>query len=163
MTAWQPNYKAHTTVYLPRYMDKSRKEDDTSLCQIAPETSPFRPSDALFSYVGPSGRAPPLPDASLHDCGYSLHSPSSLRDSVNCCMPCVALQVYTSAMRHLSVRDEPAVRWLLDVNIDSGRLARHHVSSLQAFWPGMQVGMVLACRYCLSGRDCVGIQVLPVR
>jgi hypothetical protein len=46
-------------------------------------------------------------------------------------------------MQHLpgkgQVDSQPKRHWLYDVSMDTGRMARPWVSSLQSFWPGMQV------------------------
>ncbi|CAI5501911.1 unnamed protein product, partial [Closterium sp. Naga37s-1] len=62
-------------------------------------------------------------------------------------------KVYSGAMRYMAVRGESMVRWLLDVGIDNGHLGRHYASSLQAFWPAMQVlaGQTADARVIHSG------------
>ncbi|CAI5526972.1 unnamed protein product, partial [Closterium sp. Naga37s-1] len=62
-------------------------------------------------------------------------------------------KVYSGAMRYMAVRGESMVRWLLDVSIDNGHLGRHYASSLQAFWPAMQVlaGQTADARVIHSG------------
>ncbi|CAI5961690.1 unnamed protein product [Closterium sp. NIES-65] len=65
----------------------------------------------------------------------------------------LVLEVYSGAMRYMAVRGESMVRWLLDVGIDNGHLGRHYASSLQAFWPAMQVlaGQTADARVIHSG------------
>ncbi|GJP31321.1 hypothetical protein CLOM_g11871 [Closterium sp. NIES-68] len=62
-------------------------------------------------------------------------------------------KMYSGAMRYMAVRGEPMVRWLLDVGMDNGHLGRHYASSLQAFWPAMQViaGQTADARVIHSG------------
>jgi len=52
-------------------------------------------------------------------------------------------RTYHAAMEHLpgkgQVDSEAKRHWLYDVSMDTGRMARPWVSSLQSFWPGMQV------------------------
>eukprot|EP00873_Tetraselmis_striata_P000992 jgi/Tetstr1/421256/TSEL_012260.t1 len=47
-------------------------------------------------------------------------------------------ELYTAAMVHLRPAGIDAKGWLLDVHMDTGKLTRPWVSSLGAFWPGMQ-------------------------
>ncbi len=50
------------------------------------------------------------------------------------------VEVYGAAMKHMRLGGAWAsTGFLADVTIDAARLARPWVSSLGAFWPGMQV------------------------
>lgn len=64
-------------------------------------------------------------------------------------------ELYVAAMRHMRLPGAWAeAGWLADVSMDNARLARPWVSSLGAFWPGMQVlaGRLLPV-FCLSCRS----------
>ncbi len=56
------------------------------------------------------------------------------------------LDVYTSTMQYLQLPiNIRSFSFLVDVNMDSGRLTHPFVSSLGAFWPGMQVCQRVRC------------------
>jgi hypothetical protein len=42
-------------------------------------------------------------------------------------------------MQHLRGKGDSRHHWMFDVNMDTGKMARPYVSSLQSFWPAMQV------------------------
>uniref|UniRef100_A0A061R9P2 alpha-1,2-Mannosidase n=2 Tax=Tetraselmis sp. GSL018 TaxID=582737 RepID=A0A061R9P2_9CHLO len=46
--------------------------------------------------------------------------------------------VYSSAMGHMRLPEVLHHHWLVDVHMESGRLSKPWISSLGAFWPGMQ-------------------------
>eukprot|EP00951_Prasinocladus_malaysianus_P005246 scaffold37258_cov47-Prasinocladus_malaysianus.AAC.3 len=48
-------------------------------------------------------------------------------------------EAYSSAMVHLRVPNMYNNMWLIDAHMDTGRMTRPWISSLGAFWPGMQV------------------------
>lgn len=58
-------------------------------------------------------------------------------------------EAYSAAMGHMQLAGSfQRYGWLVDVHMDTGTLARPWISSLSAFWPGLQAlaGRVLGSR-----------------
>lgn len=46
--------------------------------------------------------------------------------------------LYNPIMKHMKVASDEGYKFMVDVNMDNGQRSKHWISSLGAFWPGMQ-------------------------